>query len=121
MASTKVGGAAFIKVNGVQYKLRGGMTCGIGNVSRESVIGADSYHGFKEIPTVSFVECDITDTDGVDINELEKLEGATVTVELSNGKVAVLRDAVQINKLELNVADGQYTVRFEGPRGEWIS
>lgn len=117
----KVAGAAFFKVDGVQYSLRGNLTVSLGNVERESVVGMDQYHGIKEIPSASFIECDLTDQPDIDLNTLEALSDVTVTAELINGKVGVLRNASQINKLELNVNDGQTTVRFEGPKGEWIS
>lgn len=117
----KVAGAAFFKVDGVQYSLRGNLNVSLGNVERESVVGMDQYHGIKEMPKASFIECDLTDQPDIDLNTLESLTDATVTVELINGKVGVLRNASQVNALELNVNDGQMTVRFEGPKGEWTS
>lgn len=117
----KVAGTAFFKVDGTQYSLRGNMNVSLGNVERESVVGMDQYHGIKEIPKAGFIECDLTDHPDVDINTLNQLEDVTVTVELINGKTGVLRNAAQVTPIELNVVDGQMKVRFEGPKGEWIS
>lgn len=117
----KIAGTAFFKVNGTQYSLRGTLTLGIGNVSRESAVGMDGYHGIIEKPETSFIEAELTDRPELDLNALEALGPVTVTAELLNGKTGVLRDAYQVNKLEMNAADGTLTVRFEGPRGEWMT
>jgi len=116
----KVAGTAYFKIDGVQYMLRGNMKISLGSFERESVVGQDGYHGIKETPQASFIECDITDQANLDLNVLEQLSNVTVTAELINGKVAVLRNAYQINKLELDAGEGQITVRFEGPKGEWL-
>ena len=42
----------------------------------------------------------------------------TVTVELANGKVYVLRNAWTSTAREFKAADGQATVRFEGMAAE---
>ena len=118
---SKVAGTCFIKVNGTQYSLRANMNISIGDNEKESVVGLDRYHGIKEKPRASFIECDITDSADLDIKVLENLTDATVTVELINGKVAVLREATQVKAIELNAEDGQMGIRFEAPRGEWIA
>lgn len=115
----KVAGTAYITVNGVQYPLRGNMTCELGSTERESVTGLDGYHGYKETPKQSSITCEFTDQPGLDLNVLEALTGVTVTVQLINGKVATLTNATQMNHLGLNVEDGKYTVKFEGAAGTW--
>jgi len=117
----KVAGTAYFKVNGTQYSLRGNMKISLGSFERESVVGQDGYHGIKETPQASYIECDITDRPNLDPNILEQLSNVTVTAEMINGKVAVLRNAYQVNKLELDAGEGQLTVRFEGPQGEWLT
>lgn len=116
-----VAGTAYFAIDGTQYALRGNVTASLGDVQRESVVGLDGYHGHKEEPRPSFIQVELTDTPEVDMNTVERLDDVTVTVELIGGKTGVLRNAVQVNQLELNVADGMYSVRFEGPRGEWIN
>lgn len=112
-------GTCFFKIDGTQYNLRGNMKISIGNVKRESVVGLDQYHGTKEIPEASSIECELTDQPEIDLNVLEQLQNKTITVELINGKVATLRNATQVNHLELTAEDGKMTVKFEAPKGEW--
>lgn len=118
--ATKVGGKALLKINGVQYPLRGNLNIQLGNVQRESIVGNDQYHGVKETPVASYIEMDITDLGDLDISEVQNADNVTINVELNNGKQAVLRNAAQVNNIELNAIDGVYTARFEGPLGQWI-
>lgn len=119
--ATKVGGKALLKINGVQYPLRGNLTIQLGNVQRESVVGVDQVHGIKEMPVAPFIEMDITDLGDLDISAVQNATDVTINVELNNGKQAVLRNASQVNAMELNAVDGFYTARFEGISGQWIS
>lgn len=116
----KISGTAYFTVDGTRYSLKGNMTIALGAREREAVVGLDEVHGYKEIPAVAFIECDVTDKPDFNINVLNDLDDSTVTVELVNGKVAVLRNAWQANNIELNVDEGELSVRFEGKKGEWI-
>jgi len=115
----KVAGTCYFKVNGKQYSLRGDLEISLGNRVRESVVGLDSYHGIKETPAASSIKGKFTDKADVDINDLQNLTDVTVTAELINGKVAVLRNATQMEDIALNAEDGSFEMRFEGPLGEW--
>lgn len=115
-----IAGKCYIKVNGTQFNLRGNMTISIGNEEKEPIVGLDKFHGLKVVPRASFLECDITDTADLDVEALENIQDATITVELVNGKTAVLRNAFQTNALELKAEDGVMTVKFQAPKGEWI-
>lgn len=117
----KVAGTATVHFNGQKYLLRGNMNVLIGNVARESVFGIDGYHGIKETAHAAAIECDITDTSDIDWNAIEQMANVTVQVNLINGKQAILRNAYQVNELQLSVDNGQVTVRFEGPKGEWVT
>jgi len=117
----KVAGTCFFKVNGTQYSLRGNMTISLGGFEREPVVGLDQFHGIMEKPRASFIECDVTDTADLDLKVLENLENVTVTCELINGKVAILRNAYQTTALELKAEDGSLTVKFQAPEGEWLA
>ncbi len=118
--ATKVGGKARLKINGTQYPLRGNLKLQLGNVSRESIVGIDQYHGVKETPIASYIEMDVTDLGDLDISTVAALDDVTINIELDNGKQGVLRNASQVNAVELNAVDGVYTLRFEGPVGQWL-
>ena len=116
----KIAGTASFTVNGKKYLLRGNLSIGFNDKQRESIMGLDGYHGIKETSIPAFIECDLTDTSDLDLNLISNLADVTVNFMLINGKSGVLRNAYQINQISLNAEDGLFTVRFEGPTGEWL-
>jgi len=117
---SKVAGTAYFLIDGIRHSLKGNFTVALTTIERESVVGLDGYHGTKETTVPAFMECDLTDNEDLDIDALNRAENVTVTAQLNNGKTGVLRNASQINQIELGVDEGEMTVRFEGPKGEWI-
>ena len=117
----KVAGTAFFLIDGIRFSAKGNFSAALTDIERESVMGLDGYHGFKEMHVPVFIEGDITDKSDIDIDALNRADNATVTIELANGKTGVMRNAVQINQLALGVDEGEITLRFEGPNGEWIN
>jgi hypothetical protein len=115
------GGIIFLKVNGTIQDAKGNFTYNLGAPKRDAIIGADAVHGFKEVPQVAFVEGEITDRRGLDLEALVKTEDATITLELANGKVIVLREAWYASEGTGNTEEGNIAVRFEGKSGEEIS
>lgn len=118
--ATKIGGRARVYINGTQYPLRGDVLVMTGDTTRTSVVGIDGFHGVTEVPAASYAEFSLSHLPTVDINALQNLTDATITVQFDNGQQAVLRNAAQVNAVELNQTDGQFTLRFEGPSGVWI-
>lgn len=119
--ATKIGGRAFIYINGVQYPVKGDVVIMSGTTTRTSVVGVDSYHGVSETPAAAWAEFTFSDFPGIDIAAVQDLTDATINITLDSGKQAVLRNAAQVNAIELNQAEGSYTARFEGPSCVWIT
>lgn len=116
--SKKVAGVCYLKVDGTQYALRGSLTVSPDSIEREGVAGQDGVHGYKETPRVPSISADITDTDGLSLEALLAITDATVTAELSTGKVYVLRNAWTKGGHELDTTEGQVSVTFEGMKCE---
>jgi hypothetical protein len=114
----RVGGLIYLKVNGRQYRALGDFTYNLGEPKRESVVGADGYHGYKETPQVAFIEGEITDTFGVDLRAVVRERDATVTLEKANTKTVVLRHGVFCHEGTGSTADGKFPVRWEGESAE---
>jgi hypothetical protein len=122
MASPRrIAGVAFIYVDGRQYPLRGNLTVSIDTLTRTGVAGMDGVHGFTETPRVPFIEGDFSDLGGLSLLALQAMDDVTVTVELANGKVYVLRNAWTSTAREFKGAEGQATVRFEGMAAEELA
>jgi hypothetical protein len=109
-----IAGTAYLKVDGAQYPLKGSFVVSPSRVDRAGIAGQDGVHGYQELPRVPFIEGDISSLPGLSLEAIEAVTDATVTAELINGSVYVLRSAWCKSAFELNTHDGQFRVRFEG-------
>jgi hypothetical protein len=119
--ANRIAGVCYLKVDGAQYALRGNLSVAPARTVRTGVAGQDGVHGFTEAPTVPYIEGDISDLGSLSLQRLHAVNEATVTVELANGKVYLLRQAWFAGELVLNAADGTVPIRFEGMSCEEIS
>jgi hypothetical protein len=112
--ANKVGGVAFLKVDGRQYLLRGDLTVSPDAYERTGVAGQDSIHGYTETPRVPFITATITDTGGLSLGEFQRMTCVTVMCELNNGKHYVLVEAWTAEARELKTQEGSMELRWEG-------
>lgn len=110
----RIAGVCYIKVGAEQLPLAGNWTVSPSPTQREGIAGQDGVHGYKEMPRVPFISGDAQTTGALSIETLDKITDATVTAELANGKVYVLREAWTASAHEVNSQEGQVAVRFEG-------
>lgn len=118
--SQRRGGLIQFQINGEIYDAKGEFTYNLGRPLRETIVGADGVHGYKETPQVPFIEGEITDRGNLNLAKLVSETGATVTLELANGKVVVLRDAWFAGEGTGNTEEGNIAVRFEGMNAEEV-
>lgn len=108
------GGVIQLQIDGEVYDAKGNFTYNLGRPMRETIVGADRPHGYKETPQVAFIEGEITDRGTLDLDSLITISSATVTLELANGKMIVLSDAHFAAEGTGNTEEGNIGVRFEG-------
>lgn len=113
MAQRK-GGIIFLKVDGQQLSAKGDFSYSLLQSKKEAVIGSDGIHGYKETPVAPYIEGEITDAAALDVKSILDLNASTVTLELANGKVVVLRDAWYAGDGTTSTGEGNIQVRFEG-------
>lgn len=118
----RISGVCFLKIDGAQLPLKGSFSYSLGRPTREGVVGPDEVHGFKEMPTVPYIEGPITNTSVVDLDAISKVTDATVTLELANGKVIVLRNAWVTNPdgLKGDSEEGTVDLRLEGKSADEV-
>lgn len=116
----KIGGRARVYINGTQYPVKGDVVVMGADKTRTSIVGIDQYHGVSETPAACWAEFTLSKFPGNDIATLQDLVDATVNVTFDNGDQAVLRNAAQVNAIELNQSEGSFGCRFEGPSCVWI-
>lgn len=113
-----VAGTAYFKVDGTQLALKGNLTVSIDTFERETVAGMDGIHGYTQKPRAPYIEGDFSDIGSLSLMMLQSMCNVTVTVELMNGKVYLLRNAWTTTARELKGEDGTVTVRWDGMSGE---
>lgn len=115
-------GIVSFKINGQIYPVKGNIAYSLGKPTREAIVGHDRVHGFKELPTAAFCELEITDGSNISLDELADVTEATITIELANGKIVILRNAFAINPdgLSVGTEEGNVSLRFEAEEAEEI-
>jgi hypothetical protein len=116
----RVGGILSLKTDGELRQAKGEFTYNLGKPKREAVNGADETHGYKETPQTAFIEGAITDSSELDLEKLVLIKDATITLQVANGKVIVLREAWYAADGAVTSEEGEIEVRFEGVRGEEV-
>ena len=116
-----VGGKIFVKVNGSQLRAKGAFTYNEGLDKNDMILGHDGVHGHKSLPQIPIIKGNITlDTANFSLKELNGIQGATVTIELADGSVFTLRDAVQTATLDVNTEEAEVEVEFQGVGADTI-
>jgi hypothetical protein len=110
-----------VQIDGEIQEARGAWTYNLGLPVREAMIGADGVHGYKEVPQVAFIEGAITDREDLDLARLAATKEATISLELANGKMIVLRDGWFAGEGTGTTEEAEIAVRFEGKSAREIS
>ncbi len=111
----RIGGQIFIKADGFQFDVKGQFEYNLGQVKRDPVIGHDGHHGFKAMPQEAYIAGEFTDNADLNLkDDLLNIEDATITLELYNGKVIVLRGAYFSGSGNIQTEEANIEVRFTG-------
>ncbi len=113
MSQNRRAGIIYLKIDGDMHDVVGDFSYNLGKPKREPLIGGDSVHGYSETPQPAFIEGEVRDSQDLDLGALATIDGATVTLELSNGKVIVLRNAWFAGDGNGSTGEANIAVRFE--------
>ena len=108
-----VAGTIGLSINGERQYAKGTFTVNPGFPVRETVIGADRPHGYKETPQAASLEGAITDNAALDSEALRRLTNATVTLDLANGKTWLFQDAWYAGEGAMTTDEGEIAFRIE--------
>jgi len=115
----KIAGTCFVKVNGEQLEVTGGVEVPIADVNREVVMGVAGVAGYKETAKEPFVKVTAAFVPGFPIATLQSGTDMTVTAELANGKVYTLSGAFLKGEPTVKNDDGTVDLEFSGDKGLW--
>lgn len=104
-------GRAFITVAGKRLASKEGAKLGFGNMERTAEVGDSGVLGYKEKPTVPFVECTIVHNADTSLQEFADMVDVTVSFDTDTRRSFVLRNAWCAKALEMD--KGDVSLRFE--------
>lgn len=107
-------GTAILSVDGRNYLLEGSFRYSPSTKNRESLVGMDGVHGFKETPVPGFMSATLRDTQGLSVAALGAMTDVTVVAQLANGKVITMRNGWTTGVQEVDTLDAKVDVRWEG-------
>jgi hypothetical protein len=110
-----VAGTCYIKVDGSQLVVTGGVEAPLSKVKRETI--RPGY--YKEEDVFPFVKVDAIKTPGLDVQKLVTGTNMTVTAEFKDGSVYVLSGAYLVDETTVSGDDGKISLKFEGSNGDW--
>lgn len=116
--SNRVMGRAQIKANGQMLDSHPGASLDIGGVSRESVVGANTVHGFKEAVKQSRLEVEISVKAGTSLAAIGRWDDITATFEADTGQTYVISNGFVLDPPTLTDSDGKAKIVIEGPPAE---
>lgn len=105
-------GRSFIAVAGRRLASKPGAKIGFGNLERKAEIVDSGVAGYRETPTVPYVECVIPHDSNVSMREFADMVDVTVSFDTDSKRSFVLRNAWLAKSLELD--GGDVSLRFEG-------
>ncbi len=104
-------GRAFVTVAGKRLASKEGAKLGFGNMERTADMGDAGVLGYKEKPSVPYVECTISHNADTSLQELADIVDATVSFDTDTKRSYVLRNAWCAKVLEMD--KGEVVLRFE--------
>lgn len=110
----RLAGTVFLSVDGASYMLAGDFEYSVSRVSRETLAGMDTVHGFSEKPVAGHISGTIRDSGGLSVSSLNAMDNVTVTAQLNNGKTIVGRNMWTVETQSVKSAEGTIEVKWEG-------
>jgi len=116
MADTtnRLAGTAEVSVDGVTIMVVGQFKYRPSKVKRESLVGMDGVHGYKEKPVPGMISCQVRDSGGTIVADFNGQTNATVTCLLANGKTIIGSGMWTIDDQEVESEDAVFSVTWEG-------
>lgn len=115
----KVAGICYVKVDGEQLEVSGGIECPLVDVKREAVMGLAGPAGYKESAMEPYVKLSAVFTPDFPMDTIQNNTEMTITAELANGKVYTLSGAFLKGEPSVKGEDGTVELEFSGKKGIW--
>lgn len=111
----KVAGTCYVKVDGQQMVITGGIEAPLAKFTRETIAPGC----FKEEDLAPFLKVDAVKTAGIDWAKIATATNMTVTCEFRDGSTYVLTGAYVVGDMNVTGDDGKVAIEFNGTDGDW--
>lgn len=115
----RVAGICYIKVDGEQLEVSGGVECPITDLKREAVMGLSGVAGLKETCLEPYIKLTAIFMPAFPLETIRTNTEMTITAELANGKVYTLSGAYLKGEPAAKGDDGTVELEFGGKKGQW--
>ena len=115
----RVAGICYIKVDGEQLEIEGGVEAPLLDVKRETVMGLAGPAGLKETALEPYIKTTVVFVPEFPIDKLRNGIDMTVTAEMANGKVYTLSGAFLKGETSVKGDEGKVELDFGGKKGQW--
>lgn len=110
----RIAGEAQLTVDGETYMVAGEFKYSPASVNRETLIGQDQVHGYKEMPRAPFISASLRDAGSLTVADFNSMTSVTISVMLSNGKQIVGRNMWTVESQDVDTQDAKFEVKWEG-------
>jgi hypothetical protein len=117
--ANRVAGMCFVKCDGQQFEIKGGIEAPMMASMRENVMSLTGLAGYKETAQRQFIKLSAIFTKDFPISLFRSSTNMTVTAEMANGKVYTLTGAFLEGEITAKGDDGEADIEFTGVRGIW--
>lgn len=116
----RVAGTCYVKFDGQQVDISGGVETPLMLVKRETVMSLTGAAGYKEVAQEQYIKVTAIVRSDFPIALLQSAVEMTVTAELASGKVYVLSNAFIKGEPALKADDGTVDLEFGGLKGYYL-
>jgi hypothetical protein len=115
--SKKVAGTCYIKADGEQLEVAGGVETPLLDTVRETVMADAGPAGYSEKAIAPYIKLTAVVGRNFPLQKLRTAKDMTITAELANGMVYTLSDAYVQGEPALKGSEGMVDLEFGGMRG----
>lgn len=110
----RLAGITGLTIDGDAYMVVSDVTWSPSTVTRTTLVGLDSVHGYEERPIQGFIEATLRDSGSMSVRDFNAMVCVEVQVTLANGKLVGGASLWSVNVQEVRAAEGTFVCRFEG-------
>ncbi|MGO3395342.1 MAG: phage tail tube protein [Serratia proteamaculans] len=114
MGANLLAGTAYVSVDGLTIMVVGQFKYSTGRVKRETLIGMDGVHGYKETFVAPYISCQVRDSGSTVLADFNHQVNVTLVVELANGKTLIGSGMWSTDVQEVDSEEAVFTVKWEG-------